>query len=88
MWICAKCGTQAQKPEICSGCGSKMLWPKTTAKVQFALLMRTNDLDHIEAFGPFNTAPEAEAWWRERMRSVRFNGMHKHDIVVMESVDE
>ena len=63
MWICAKCGTEAQQPEICSGCGSNMKpfgeadKPKEE-RYKFVLI----DLKDPAAYGPFPSVISADMW--------------------------
>ena len=74
MWICAKCGTEAQKPETCSGCGSAMKpfdQPPKEDRYNFVLItsfvMRTKK-DHVmpikgfDVYGPFPNVMAADAW--------------------------
>ncbi len=61
MWICAKCGTEAQQPEICSGCGSNMKpfnEPPKEERYRFVLI----DLKDIAAYGPFPSVIAADMW--------------------------
>jgi hypothetical protein len=61
MWICARCGTEAQQPEICSGCGSNMKpfdQPSKEERFRFVLI----DLKDPAAYGPFPSVISADMW--------------------------
>ncbi len=81
MWICAKCGTEAQQPEICSGCGSFMKPPGSPPKEEryrFVLI----DLKDPAAYGPFPSVIAADMW---------ADGHITHNdtrVVLMENPDE
>ncbi len=67
MWICARCGTQAQQIELCSGCGAIMR-PLTAnvvepppKKYQFMLVIHLEDKT-MAAFGPFESVMAADEW--------------------------
>ena len=60
MWICATCGTEAQQPEMCSGCGATMKpfnQPKEE-RYRFVVI----DLKDPAAYGPFPAIINADMW--------------------------
>jgi hypothetical protein len=65
MWICAACGTEAQKPETCSGCGSPMKpfdQPPKEERYQFVLIVHRSGDGDSEAYGPFPSVMSADQW--------------------------
>lgn len=87
MWICAKCGTQAQEPEICSGCGSPMIWPKKEAKYQYvviAYLLKGG----TECIGPFETVTLADQWWDANATKRVDYGWKDYEVVLMEAPED
>lgn len=75
MWICAKCGTQAQQLEVCSGCGCLMklpevaLAPPPPKQYQFMLIIHLEDKT-LAAFGPFDSVMQADMWQDEHYKRV------------------
>ena len=75
MWICARCGTEAQRIEICSNCGSTMkplqsvLDPPPPKKYQFMLVIHLEDKT-MAAFGPFESVMAADTWQDEHFKRV------------------
>lgn len=67
MWICAKCGTEAQRIDVCSSCGSLMkpfeeaLAPPPPKKYDFVLVVQLEDKT-MAAFGPFESVTAADMW--------------------------
>lgn len=91
MWICATCGTEAREPEVCSGCGSRMKpfnEPPKEKRYHFVLVLQSNDKDGLFAYGTFPNVMAADMWWDQHMREDRFDGLHKHEVVMMEAPDE
>jgi hypothetical protein len=81
MWICASCGTQAQRPEVCSGCGSKMRpfeEPPRIERYQF-MLIANRTKDDFGAYGAFPSVMAAENWAAAHLNH------HDYDVVLMES---
>lgn len=75
MWICARCGTQAQQIELCSGCGTAMrpltatpIEP-TPPKYQFMLVIHLPDKT-LAAFGPFESVMAADMWQDQHFKRV------------------
>lgn len=82
MWICAKCGTQAQQVDICSGCGSAMKpfgqadSPKEE-RYKFVLI----DLKSPAAYGPFPSVIAADMW-------ADAAGITQSNVLLMEAPDD
>ena len=82
MWICARCGTQAQRPEICSGCGSGMLpfeAPPRSERFQFVLIVHRSDDEDSGAYGTFPNVMAADTWAESHLDH------HDYEVVLMES---
>lgn len=78
MWICARCGTEAQRPEVCSGCGSQMRpfeQPPRIERYQFVLI----DKRSIAAYGPFPNVMAGDSWAESHLDH------HDYEVVLMES---
>lgn len=86
MWICAKCGTEAQQPEICSGCGSSMKPFDSQPAFAFVLLLHERSYDETPDFilGPFPTVMEADQWWEAHCRDERFSKVRFHAATLVE----
>jgi hypothetical protein len=87
MWICAKCGTQAQKIEVCSGCACPMT-PLVAPKPahSFALYAYKDDGSKEEfCFGPFPSVLEADQWWAQHRREDRFHHVLFTETRIMET---
>ena len=85
MWICAKCGTQAQKPELCSGCGSQMRpfdQPPKEERYKFVLIVHRSGDGDSGAYGPFPSVTAADLW-----ADKTFNH-HDYEVVLMENPDD
>lgn len=91
MWICARCGTEAQKPEVCSGCGSSMKPfdpPPKEERFQFCLLTYPpGKTKATEFIGPFPSVMAADQWWEQHMAP---HGYHFNDyeVLLMENPNE
>lgn len=86
MWICAACGTQAQVPDMCSGCGSMMkpFGEPKEVNYQFVLIC---PLDKgFECIGPFESVLAADMWWDEH-RSHDAKAIN-YEVVLMEVPDD
>lgn len=84
MWICAKCGTQAQQPDMCSGCGSLMR-PFTQPKEEryrFVLIVHRHRDNDSGAYGPFPSVISADMWADGHLDH------HDYEVVLMENPDE
>jgi hypothetical protein len=84
MWICAKCGTQAQQIEVCSGCGTLMtlpLQPTKEKRYEFVLIeVEMMDGDPIySAYGPFESVMAADTWADE------FLNHRNYEVALMEN---
>jgi len=90
MWICAKCGTQAQQIEVCSGCGCLMTLPEQVAVVSFALLLHERSYDESPdfIFGPFTTVMEADQWWDAHKKEERFGRIRFYTVTLMENPND
>jgi hypothetical protein len=88
MWICARCGTEAQRPETCSGCGSAMKpfdQPPKEDRYQFVMLAYTKDKT-IDVIGPFPDVMTADQWWEAHQFEARFTGNYRdYEVVLMEN---
>lgn len=90
MWICARCGTQAQKIEVCSGCGCLMTLPNQRPKedkfqfVLIAYLLRGG----VETFGPFASVSEADQWWDKTAADQPKFGWKDYEVVLMENPND
>ena len=61
MWICARCGTEAQQAEMCSGCGSIMRpfpEPPPLERYRYVLI----DKRDFACYGPFLKVIDADSW--------------------------
>jgi hypothetical protein len=64
MWICAKCGTQAQQIEVCSGCGTLMRLPNQPPKekqYQYVLVIYSEP-NVADVVGPFESVMGGDSW--------------------------
>lgn len=86
MWICARCGTEAQRPEICSGCGSSMKpfdSPPKEERFKFVLIAYKGYVeDGFDVFGPFPSVMAADAWAEAHLEK-----RDNHEVVLMEAPD-
>lgn len=81
MWICAACGTEAQQPDMCSGCGSLMRpfnEPKEV-KYQFVLIVHRHRDDDSAVYGPFPSVMSADQWADGNLDH------HDYEVVLMEA---
>lgn len=90
MWICARCGTEARQPEICSGCGSRMRpFPEQAGNprplVSFVLLITNHKDQTTEAVGPFNSVLECDQWWAQHASEERFTNCVALEPMLMEA---
>lgn len=92
MWICAKCGTQAQIPDICSGCGSIMRpfdQPKKEDRYKFVLAMYpAGKTRAVEFVGPFPNVMQADQWWEQHRLGKEGYDYNDYEVVLMEAPDE
>lgn len=93
MWICAACGTEAQRPEICSGCGSNMKpfeqadKPKEE-RYRFCLVMYPSGKTKATEFvGPFPSVMSADQWWDTHRSGKEGYGYADYEVVLMEAPD-
>lgn len=93
MWICARCGTEAQRPETCSGCGSSMKpfgveeTPKEV-RYHFVLAMYpAGKTRAIEFVGPFPDVMSADQWWDTHRSGKEGYGYNDYEVVLMEAPD-
>ena len=89
MWICAKCGTEAQQPETCSGCGSSMKpfgQPPKEERYKFVLIAHFGKLKaSIDCYGPFDSVLAADQWWDNHAASRVEYGWKDYEVVLMEA---
>lgn len=89
MWICARCGTEAQRPEICSACGSAMkpfdqpATPKED-RYQFVLIAFLTK-GGTEAIGPFPNVTAADQWWDANAAGRGRYGYKDYEVSLMEA---
>lgn len=92
MWICARCGTQAQVPDMCSGCGSMMRpfdAPVKEVKYQFVLIaFRNLEPKGIDCYGPFPNVMAADDWWDANAASRAEYGWKDYEVVLMEAPND
>lgn len=81
MWICAACGTEAQVPDMCSGCGSLMkpFGEPKEVKYQFVLIVHRHRDDDSAAYGPFPSVMSADQWADGNLDH------HDYEVVLMEA---
>lgn len=83
MWICAKCGTQAQQIEVCSGCGCLMTTPNQPPKeerYQFVLIAHKGAVeDGFGVYGPFESVMSADMWANATLKHTDY------EVVLMEA---
>jgi hypothetical protein len=87
MWICARCGTEAQQPEMCSGCGSIMRplgEPPKEDRYKFVLIERhMHDGDLLSnVYGPFPSVIAADMWADATLKH------HDYEVVLMEAPED
>lgn len=90
MWICAKCGTQAQVPDMCSGCGSMMRpfdEPVKEVKYQFVLIAYLLK-GGIDCHGPFDSVMAADQWWDNHAAKRVEYGWKDYEVVLMEAPND
>lgn len=85
MWICARCGTEAQRPEICSGCGSNMKpfeqadKPKEE-RYKFVLVVYSKP-NVADVIGPFPSVMAGDMWASENLTH------NDYEVMLMEAPD-
>ena len=87
MWICARCGTEAQQPEICSGCGSTMKpfgQPPKEDRFKFVLVAHLSK-GGIDLIGPFPNVMAADMWWDAKSPARAEYGWKDYEVVLMEA---
>lgn len=77
--FCRTCGTEALHQEICSGCGSMM--QPVSDKHRFILEVVDQVLSNkmkeaviYERRGPFDSAVDADNWWKQAQDHSRYIG--------------
>ena len=95
MWICAGCGTEAQQPDMCSGCGSRMKpfgEPPKEDRYQFVLIAYPLDYPKLGTslgvFGPFASVLAADLWWETFTASRTDYGWKDYEVVLMENPND
>lgn len=86
MWICAACGTEAQQPDMCSGCGSLMRPFPKEVKYQFVLIAYLLK-GGTECIGPFESVTLADQWWDANAPKRVDYGWKDYEVVLMEAPD-
>jgi hypothetical protein len=87
MWICASCGTEAHKPEVCSGCGSRMRpfdKPDRSATMFLLTLGWDEEAGYEQFIGPFPSVTEADQWWDQNRSDERFHRVRYHEVTLLE----
>ena len=90
MWICARCGTEARQPEVCSGCGSLMRsfdaqGGNPRPLVSFVLLVTDRKHHTTEAIGPFDSVLACDQWWDQHSKEERFENCVALEPLLMEA---
>lgn len=92
MWICARCGTEAQRPETCSGCGSPMKpfdQPPKEDRYQFVLYTKHQGRAAPSGFyGPFPSVTAADQWWEANCEGNPDYSHHDYEVVLMENPND
>ena len=86
MWICASCGTQAQQPDMCSGCGTVMrpFNQPQDKRYMFVLIAYKGYVeDGFDVFGPFPSVMAADAWAEAHLEK-----RDNHEVVLMENPND
>jgi hypothetical protein len=84
-FFCKVCGTEAQEPTLCSGCGGLMtaLTGKHTYAVEIMdMATRTNEPVIYERRGPFNSVLEADSWWHRHSELPRYIGCEAYTVIL------
>lgn len=85
MFYCKVCGTEAEVPELCSGCGGLMT--ATAGKHLYAIEVmdttaRTSEPVIYERRGPFASVTEADSWWHRHADLPRYIGCEAYTVVI------
>lgn len=90
MWICASCGTQAQQPDVCSGCGTVMrpFNQPQEKRYMFVIVGHRTPEGCMAVYGPFESVTQADQWWDKHMSEVQGYTHGDYEVVLMENPND
>lgn len=84
-FFCKVCGTEAQEPTLCSGCGGLMT--ALTGKHLYAIEImdmatRTSEPVIYERRGPFESVLQADSWWHRHSELPKYTGCEAYTVIL------